>query len=103
MLGICPEEIFPGKRCFRWPIRTKIQRVHQNLLKEVNSDHKYLQCPYLQENNFEVPRSAILLDKEGLACAETIKVETTINGSSFITYSNTIYFPIIGYTTLVIV
>ena len=47
--------------------------MYQNLLKVSNSDNKYLMCPDLWENKFEVMRSKIALDKIDLECAETVK------------------------------
>ena len=53
------------------------------LLKEVNGYHKYLGCPYLQDNNFEFPRGAIALNKIGRLCAETVRAKPTINDTCF--------------------
>ena len=39
-------------------------------------------------------RSTIALDKIDLDCAETVKDKPTVNGSVFITYSNTVNFAI---------
>ena len=51
-LGLYPEEVVSENFCFRWPPRTKMQHIYQNLLKEVNSDHKYLRCTDIQDTKF---------------------------------------------------
>ena len=71
-------------------------------MKEGNGDQKYLRCTDLQDNNFEVMNSEIALDKVYLECAEKFKAKTNGNDSGFITYSNTIYFLLYGYITVVI-
>ena len=65
-LGIYHEELVTEKLCFQCPVRTKIQRMYHNVLTEVNGNNKYLMCPNLQYNNFEVLHSAIELDKADL-------------------------------------
>ena len=50
-----------------------MQWIHQDILKEINGDHKYLRCPGLQDNNFKVLRSDIAMYKVYLECAETVK------------------------------
>ena len=66
--------------------------MYHKLLNKGNGDHKFLTCPDLIYNNFEVLRSAISLDKVEFECAETVKAKPTRNDSGFITYSNTINF-----------
>ena len=61
-------------------------------LKEGNGGHKFSRCIYLRDNNFEVLRSEITLDKVSIDCVETVKAKPTGNYSDFITYSNTINF-----------
>ena len=46
-LGIYPEELDPEIFYFQWPVRTKMQRLYQNILKEGNGDHNFLRCPDL--------------------------------------------------------
>ena len=53
------------------------------ILKEVNSCHKYLGCPYLQDNNFEVPRGAITLDKDRAFVCRDSERKPTINYAYF--------------------
>ena len=91
-LGLYPEELDPEKIYFQWPTRTKIQRLYQDILREFNGDQKYLRCPDLQDNSFEVLSSEITQDKIDLDCAETVKAKPTVNGSGYITYSDTINF-----------
>ena len=62
--------------------------MHHNLLKEGNSDRKYLRCLDLRDNNFEVLRLEIALDKADLGCAETVKSKPTGYYSGFIIYLN---------------
>ena len=66
--------------------------MYQNLLKEGNGHHKFLRCPDLRDNDFEVLHSEITLDKVDLEFAQTIKYKPTANDSYFITYSNIINF-----------
>ena len=66
--------------------------MYQRFLKEDNVDHKFLRCPYFRDNNFEVLRSSITLDKFDLYYKETVKAKPTGNDSVFITHSNTINF-----------
>ena len=73
LLGIYPEELVPEKSFFQLPSRTKIHRIYQRLLKEVNGDQKYLRCSFLLDNDFEVLSAAITLDKVDLVCAEVYK------------------------------
>ena len=94
-LGLYPEELVQENLYFQWPSRTKIQCMYKRLLKEVNGDHKYLRCTYIQDNNFDLLRSEIALDKFDLECAETVKYKPTVNDSCFITYSNTFNFSFI--------
>ena len=49
-----------------------MQCIYHSLLKEGNDDHKYLKCPYIIYNNFEVMSSDIALGKADLYFAETI-------------------------------
>ena len=63
------EEFDPKIFYFQWPARTKMQRMYQKLSKEENYNHKFLRCPYLRVNNFEVLRLAIALNKDELECA----------------------------------
>ena len=65
-----------------------MQRLYQRIFKVGSGDHKFLRCPYLQDNNFEVLCSSIALDKVGVERAGNIKSKPNGNGSSFITYSN---------------
>ena len=67
-LVLYPEELDPEIFYFQWPVRTKIERMYQNILKEDNVDHNFLRCSYLQEKNFEVMHSEIVLDKVDLEC-----------------------------------
>ena len=68
-IGLYPGELVPENFYFLWPSRTKMQRIYKRLLKEGNGYHKYLRCSDLQDKNFEILRSAILLDKVDLVCA----------------------------------
>ena len=61
-------------------------------MKKDNGDHKYLRCPDLRYNNFQVLRSAIALDKINLDYAENFKAKPTGNDSGFITYSTHNHF-----------
>ena len=70
--------------------RKKMQTIDQILLKESNCDHKFLRCPDLQDNNFEVIHLEITFNKVCLDCAGTVKAKHTGTYSVFITYSNTI-------------
>ena len=72
-IGLHPVEHEPQNFYFQRPAITKMQRICQNILKEGNGDHKYLRCQNIWDNNFEVMRSEIALDKVDMACAETIK------------------------------
>ena len=72
-LGLYPEELVTENFYFKWPTRTKMKLMYQNILKEGNGDHKYLRCIDLCYENFEVLCSAITLDKVDLVCAETVK------------------------------
>ena len=65
---------------FWCPVRTKMQCKYQNLLKEVNGNHKYLRCTYLRHNNFEVLHLAIKFYKIDLVCSETVKYKPNRNG-----------------------
>ena len=94
-LGIYPKQLVPKYYYFRWTSRNKIQRIYWELLKGGNIDHKYLSCPYLQGNNFDIIHSAIPLEKVDLVCAETVKSKSTGNDSCFIMYLNIIYFYVI--------
>ena len=68
-LGIYPEEIVPENFHFQSPSRTKVQHVYQKILKEGNGDHNYLRLIEVQDKNFDVLRSEIVLDKFDLVCA----------------------------------
>ena len=70
--------------------------MHQKLLKDGNCDQKYLRCPELRGNNFEVLRSAIILGKVDLECVETVNAKPTGNNLGFTTTSNTINFWVYG-------
>ena len=63
-----------------------MQHMYQDILKKGNGAHKYLRCPDLWDNNFEVLRSEIALDKVDLGCTETGNSKPTRNDSGFITY-----------------
>ena len=91
-LGIYTDELDPEIFYFQWPARTKMQIMYQNFPKEGNGNYKFLICTDLQDNNFEVLRSTITLDKTDLDCAENVKAKSIGNYSGFITYSNTIRF-----------
>ena len=41
-LGLYPKDIISEILCFQWPAKKKMQRLHQNLLKEGNGDQKHL-------------------------------------------------------------
>ena len=86
-LKLYPEELDPNFSYFQWSTRTKMQLLYQSFLKEGNGDQKYLRCPDLQENNFDLLCSSIALDKVNLECSETVKDKSTKNDSGFITYS----------------
>ena len=49
-----PEELVLGNFYFKCPGRTKIQQMYQKFLKEDYGYQKYLRCPDLLDNNFEV-------------------------------------------------
>ena len=66
--------------------------MYQKFLKKVNSDQNNLKCLDLQDNNFEVLRLEIALDKINIEYVDTVKPKLTGNESDFITYSNTINF-----------
>ena len=83
----------PVKFFSQCPDRTKMHRVYQRLLREVNDNHKYLRCPDLRYNNLEVFHVAIVLDKADLVCA--VKEKSIIYDAGFITYSKIIYFAVI--------
>ena len=76
-----------------------MQHMYQNILKESDDYHKFLRCPDLWDNNFEVLSLEIALDKVDLECAETVKSKPTGNDSGFIPYSNIINFLGNGYIT----
>ena len=58
-LGIYSEKIVPYHFYFQCPVRNKLQRMYQKLLKKVNGDHKYFCLPDLQYNNCDIMRSEI--------------------------------------------
>ena len=60
--------------------------MYQNICKEGNGDHKFLRCTNIWDNNFEVLRSEISLDKFNLEYAENVKAKPTGNNSGLITY-----------------
>ena len=66
--------------------------MYQKILKEGNGKNKYLRCPDLQYNSFEVLRSAIAQDKTDLECEETVEAKNSGNDSGFITYLDIIDF-----------
>ena len=80
--------------------KIKRQRIYQIIVKEGNDDHKYLWRPDLRYNNFEILRSAILLDNIDMVCAETVKYKPTGNYSGLINYSNIIYFLVNDWITV---
>ena len=47
-----------------------MHRIYQRLFKEGNVDRKYLRCSDLQDNNFEVMHTAIVLNKIDIACVD---------------------------------
>ena len=53
--------------------------MYHNLLEKGNFDHTFLRCPDLRDNNFEVLRSEIALDKVNFECTGTIKSKPTGN------------------------
>ena len=67
-LGLYPEDNVTEIFYFQWPAKTKMQCMFQKILKEDNVDHNFLRCSYLQEKNFEVMHSEIVLDKVDLEC-----------------------------------
>ena len=44
-------------------------------MKEVNVYYKYLRCPDLRYNNFDILSSSIALDKLDLVCSERVKAK----------------------------
>ena len=87
-----PEDLDPENFYFQWSSRNNMKRMYRQLLNEGNSEQKYLRCPDLWDNNFEVLRSSIALDKVDIECANIVKPEPTRNDSGFINYSDTIHF-----------
>ena len=65
-LGLYYEELVSENFYFKWTTRTKMKRFYQKILKEGNGDKKYLRCPDLRYNNFEVICSVIALYKVDL-------------------------------------
>ena len=51
--------------------------MYQKFLKQGNGDQNLLRCPDIQDNNFEVLCSKIILDKVDLECAGTVKDKPT--------------------------
>ena len=66
--------------------------MYQIFLKGGELDHKYLRCPDIWDNNYEVLIADIILYKVDLVFAEPVKAKPTINDAVLNTYSNTIYF-----------
>ena len=83
-LVLYPENIVPETFYFQWPARTKIQRLHQNILKEGNGYQKYLMCPDLWDRNFQVVCSEISLYKVDLKCVETVKSKPSVDYSGLL-------------------
>ena len=67
-LGIYLEELYPYNFLFQWPVRTKIHRIYQRLLKKVNSDQKHLKWTDLWDEYFEVICTSISWEKINLKC-----------------------------------
>ena len=65
--------------------------MYKNTLKEVKGNQKYLIFPDLQDKNFEILRSAIILNKVDLVCAETVNNKSNGNDSGFIIYQKMVY------------
>ena len=84
-IGLYPEEL-------NLSVKTKMKRIYQRFLKQLNGDKNYLRCSYLRDNNFEILCVVIALDKLYHAYADTVREKLTINYEGSITYSNTIYF-----------
>ena len=57
-----PEDIDPENIFFQWPDRAKNWHIYQRIFKEGNGDHKYLWCPDVGDNNFDVLRTSIALN-----------------------------------------
>ena len=83
-LGFFSEEIDPDNFIFHWPGRTKMQQIRQSILKEGNVNHRYLMCPELWSNNFEVIVAAISLNKVDLGCKDILIAKHTSDYSGFI-------------------
>ena len=80
------------KNCFfHWPGRTKMHHIYQNILKEGNSGHKYLRCPYLWHINIEILLIAIAQYKIDIVCSDAVREKSTGNDVGFITYLNIIF------------
>ena len=68
-----PKEFDLEHFLFHWPCQTKMRQIYQRILKEVNGYQNYLGFPDLRDNNFEVMRKSISLNKVGLVCADTVR------------------------------
>ena len=60
--------------------------MYQKFVKEGNGDQKFLMCPDLRDNNFEVLSSSITQDKTDPELAENVESKPAVNGSGCITY-----------------
>ena len=79
-----------------------MQHIYQTPLKEGNGYHKYLQCPDIQDNNFEIMCSTISLNKVDLACSKTVKAKPTGNYSALLRTQTQYMFMVYGWITVVI-
>ena len=66
--------------------------MYQKLLKESNGDHKYFKCTGILNNKLYGLCSENLFDRVEWVCSETVKAKYAANDSSYIIYSNSIYF-----------
>ena len=73
-----------------------MNHIYKRYSKEVNGDHNYLMCTYLQYKYFVVLCADIALDKIYLACEDTVREKHTRNDVYFINSSNTIHFMVYG-------
>ena len=62
-LKLYPGEVDPEHLLFQCHDSTKLQQYYLRFLKKVNSDHKYLKCPYIWYRNFELLRTSLAFEK----------------------------------------
>ena len=62
-IGIYPEDIDPEHFFFWLHGSPKVHCIYQRFLKEGNIDNKYLRCPSLWYNNFNILQTDVVLDK----------------------------------------